>query len=78
MESKGSGNRRPESSRRYAELRDGSSQPGPLLLVFMAFGVAVAPVALFRLNFGAQLRGFERVDTLPGRIELAGVGGIQI
>jgi hypothetical protein len=38
-------------------------------------------MALFRLNFGAELCGFEWVDTSPGRIELAGwrgVGGFQI
>ena len=43
----------------------------------MSLGLA-AMVALFRLNFGAQLRGFEWVDASPVRIELAGVGGIQI
>jgi hypothetical protein len=43
----------------------------------MSLGLA-AMVALFRLNFGAHLRGFEWVDASPERIELAGVGGIQI
>src|SRR3984893_17631147 len=36
-------------------------------------------MALFRLNFGAELCGFEWVDTSPGRIAggMAGSGGIS-